>query len=96
MLLHMKQILVQLDESILRMLDQVAPGRSRKRSKFIRQAIASALLEIADEKTRRAYERLPDDEREEAFDPADWAPESEAIHPPKPLRKRRPKRRRQR
>jgi len=92
---HMKQILVQLDESTARLLEQVAPGRGRKRSQFIRQAVIRALMEVAEEHTRRAYERNPPED-DWWFDPGSWAPESEAIHPatPKPPKRLRDKPRR--
>ncbi|HEY5922157.1 MAG TPA: hypothetical protein VIV11_10825 [Kofleriaceae bacterium] len=84
----MKQILVQLHEPLAKLLDQVAPGRGRKRSQFIRQAIVRALMEVAEVQTRRAYEREPDrDDDDWWFDAEGWAPESEAIHPPQPLRR---------
>ena len=86
---HMKQILVQLDEPLAKLLDQVVPGRGRKRSQFIRQAVMQALMKVAEEHTRRAYERYPDNQDDWWFDPEGWAPESEAIHPPKPLRAKR-------
>src|SRR5262245_31854920 len=57
----MKQILVQLDDRTAQQLEAVAPGRSRKRSEFIRQAIAKALLELAECGTRAAYARIPDE-----------------------------------
>lgn len=78
---HMKQILVQLDEHTAKQLEQVAPGNKRKRSKFIRNAIVKALLEVYEEVTRRSYEREPDDSPDEPFDPSDWLPEKYAIHP---------------
>lgn len=75
----MKQILVQLDPRQLADLRKHIPAR--KRSEFIRNAVEMALLRLSEERTRRAYEKYPDDREEEPFDPADWAPESEAIHP---------------
>ena len=58
-LFHMKPILVQLDDYTAKLLEQVAPGRGRKRSKFIRQAVIKALMDVMEEHTRRAYERQP-------------------------------------
>jgi predicted transcriptional regulator len=80
MMFHMKQILVQLDDTTAKLLEQIAPGRGRKRSQFVREALIKAIMEVAEEHTRRAYERQPDDE-DWWFDPEAWAPESEAIHP---------------
>lgn len=79
---------MQLDDRTARQLEDVVPARSRKRSEFIRQAIARALLEVAERRTRAAYERAPDD-REAAFDAAAWADVREAIHPPRRRRRRR-------
>lgn len=73
----MKRIRVQLDERTARQLDAVAPARSRKRSAFIRRAIAQALLELAEHGTRAAYARDPDDQP--AFDAAEWVGAAEAL-----------------
>ena len=81
---HMKQILVQLDDRTAELLEKAVPARTRRRSDFIRQAIARALLEISEHRTRAAYARLPDDHA--PFNAAEWADPSEAL--------RRPKRRR--
>ena len=76
---HMKQILVQLDDRLAKQLEDIAPGRSRKRSEFVRSAIARALQEALEEKTREAYKKWPDEGGH--FDPHEWAPEAEAMHP---------------
>jgi len=76
----MKQVLVQLDDRLADELEQVVPGRSHKRSAFIRRAIARALHEELERRTREAYATAPDEAP--GFDPAAWASESEAIHPP--------------
>lgn len=59
MLDHMKQILVQLDEPLARKLERFVPGSSRKRSKFIRDAIERALLAASEAETQAAYLRQP-------------------------------------
>ena len=41
----MKQLLVEVDEETFKMLAQIAPARSRRRSAFIRAAIQKAILE---------------------------------------------------
>jgi hypothetical protein len=76
----MKPILVQLDDYTAKLLEKVAPGRGRKRSRFIREAVIRALMDVVEERTKRAYERQRAQEGG-WFDPAAWAPESEAIHP---------------
>ena len=80
---HMRQILVQLDDETAARLESVVPGRSRKRSAFIREAIARALLDALELRTRAAYERHPSSAA--SVDPAEWADRSEAI-----VRRRRP------
>ena len=72
MIEHM-QVLIELDAETLRRLEAVAPGKSRKRSAFIRAAVQRALWELEEEKTRRAYLESPDVEPA-AFDAASWEP----------------------
>ena len=48
------------NEALRLFTEQVAPGRSRKRSAFIRTAIQKSLWEIEEEKTRAAYLADPD------------------------------------
>jgi len=78
---HMKQILVQLDDRTAELLEAVVPARSRKRSEFIRQAIAKAVLELAECSTRAAYARVPDDKP--VFHAEEWAEAAEALRRPK-------------
>lgn len=73
---HMKHVLVAVDDETAARLEGVAPGRSRKRSEFIRTAIRRALDEIAERKMEEAYLARPDD-RQEYLDPAVWE-----AHPP--------------
>lgn len=87
---HMKSILVQLDDYTARLLEKVAPGRGRKRSRFIREAVIRALMDVVEETTKRAYDRQRGQEGG-WFDPRAWAPESEAIHPRPGELPRRPK-----
>jgi predicted transcriptional regulator len=86
MIIHMKQALVQLDDQTWALLERVAPGRSRKRSEFIRRAVARALLEELERGTRAAYELRPDEPA--TFDPGEWASHVEAVHPVDGPRKR--------
>lgn len=79
MIVHMKQVLVQFDDPTAALLERVAPGRSRKRSEFIRRAVARALLEELERGTRAAYEKRPDEPA--TFDPDEWAAHAEAVHP---------------
>jgi hypothetical protein len=75
----MKQVLIQLDDRTAAELEKAAPGRSRKRSEFVRRAIARALQDLLEERTRAAYEKDPDEAG--GFDPAEWAAADEALHP---------------
>ncbi|HVE86472.1 MAG TPA: hypothetical protein VND93_26630 [Myxococcales bacterium] len=67
------QVLVQLDEETMRLLEKVAPGSSRKRSRFIRLAIQRALMDLQEKAIREAYLRWPDDEPA-YFNPKAWEP----------------------
>jgi predicted transcriptional regulator len=87
MILHMKQILIQLDDVAAAQLEKIAPGRSRRRSEFLRKVIARALLDTLEPRTREAYERWPDAAVPVA--PAEWADEEEAVHPPAKRRRSR-------
>ena len=80
----MKQILIQLDDSVAAQLERIAPGRNHKRSQFLRRVIARAVQEELETRTRAAYEKWPDEVP--AVDPSEWASEEEALHPPKRAR----------
>lgn len=67
------QVLIELDVETLRRLEKVAPGKSRKRSAFVRAAIQRSLCDIEEERTKRAYAKEPDSEPV-PFDPATWEP----------------------
>jgi hypothetical protein len=90
----MKQFLILLDDELAARLEEIAPEKNHKRSEFVRRAILRSLDEELEQRTRAAYERCPDEEP--AIDPAEWAPESEAVHPPKQPSAGRPKRARAR
>jgi predicted transcriptional regulator len=66
------QLIVEIDEAMARELEEVAPARARKRSEFVRQAIRVALDRAAEARMREAYEKQPDAEEPEYFDPAAW------------------------
>ena len=67
------QVLIELDAETLRRLEKVAPGKSRKRSAFIRAAIQRSLWALDEEKTREAYLGDPDEDPA-PFDPSAWEP----------------------
>jgi len=56
----MKQVLIELDDAIAEELEQVAPGKKRLRSRFVRTAIRKALDAVQERRTAAAYGRLPD------------------------------------
>jgi predicted transcriptional regulator len=69
----MKAMLIEVDDETAARLEQVAPGRSRRRSEFIRRAIRQALWEVEQAATAEAYRRQPDSAAA-YLDPAAWEP----------------------
>ena len=65
----MPSILIQLDESLLRSLNKVAPAAKRQRAEFIRQAVKDAIRKREYESIREAYLRQPDS----AANADDWS-----------------------
>lgn len=68
----MKQILVELEDDVAAKLESVAPGRARKRSEFIRNAIRRALWELEEAATAAAYRLQPDSAADAHVDAALW------------------------
>jgi len=60
----MKSLLIQLPDSTYRALNKVAPPAKRRRSKFVREAIEKAILDLEYEQIRKAYEAQPDSQEE--------------------------------
>ncbi len=58
-LLHMKQILIELDDRCARDLERVAPAKNRRRAEFVRLAIRSAIDRALDRATEAAYRAAP-------------------------------------
>ena len=83
----MKALLIELDPDTVARLDKVAPGRSRRRSEFIRAAIRRALWELEERAIEVAYLRQPDSAEGAHVDPAVWE------KPPRRRRARSPRRR---
>lgn len=67
--LHMKQMLVELDDRVARDLERVAPAKERRRAQFVRLAIRRAVDLALDRETQRAYEAQPEDGSLEGWDP---------------------------
>ena len=78
----MKTLIVELDDEVAAKIELVAPGRSRQRSEFIRNAIRKALWEIEERATAEAYRRQPDIAEDAYINPDVWE------HRPKSRRKR--------
>lgn len=72
-----KQLIVELDESLARELERVAPARSRRRSSFVRAALRRALDELVEERIAEAYKAQPDVEPAH-FDARLWEPAAPA------------------
>ena len=72
--IHMKQLLVEVDDEMAGRLERIAPARSRRRSEFIRAAIGKALAEVEEEHTAAAYREQPDAGDEAYIDPNVWEP----------------------
>ena len=65
----MASILIQLDETTLRALSEIAPVAKRQRAEFIRQAVKEAIRKREYEAIREAYRKQPDS----AADADDWS-----------------------
>ena len=72
MMQYMKQLLIEVEDDIAAKLEQVAPGRARRRSEFVRNAIRRALWELEEAATAAAYRAQPDAAAEVYTDPATW------------------------
>jgi predicted transcriptional regulator len=68
----MKPLLIEIEDDVAARLEEVAPGRSRRRSEFIRQAIRRALWDLEEQATAEAYRRRPDAAADAYLDPAVW------------------------
>lgn len=76
---YMKPLLIELDDEVVARLEQVAPGRTRRRSEFIRMAVRRALWELEEQATAEAYERQPDSAADGYVDPGVWEPRRRAT-----------------
>lgn len=70
----MKQLLIEIEDDLAAKLEEVAPGRSRRRSDFVRSAIRKALWDLEEALTAEAYRRTPDSAEAAYFDPRVWEP----------------------
>jgi predicted transcriptional regulator len=74
----MKTLIVELDDEVVAKLERVAPGRSRQRSEFIRNAIRKALWELEEQATAEAYRQQPDSGGDAYLEPAVWESKAKA------------------
>ncbi|MBI3049308.1 MAG: hypothetical protein HYY76_13470 [Acidobacteria bacterium] len=77
----MKALLIELDDEVVAKLEQVAPGRSRRRSEFIRMAVRRALWDLEEQATADAYRRQPDSAVDAYVDPGVWEPRPQSGRP---------------
>ena len=75
----MKQLLIEVDESTFKKLEQIAPARSRRRSAFIRAAIHNAICAEQERATAEAYRKVPDSADDTWFDARVWEPKPPAY-----------------
>jgi predicted transcriptional regulator len=68
----MKTILIEIEDEVAEKLERVAPGRSRRRSEFIRSAIRRALWGLEEQATAEAYRRHPDSAADAYVDASVW------------------------
>lgn len=75
--LHRRERMVagkQLEDEVVAKLERVAPGRSRRRSEFIRMAVRRALWDLEEQATAEAYRRHPDSAADAYVEPSVWEP----------------------
>ena len=68
----MTQLSIELEPEVAERPEAVAPGKSRRRSEFIRMAIRKALWELEEQATAEAYARQPDAAADVYLDPRVW------------------------
>jgi predicted transcriptional regulator len=79
----MKTLIVELDGEVAEKLERVAPGRSRQRSEFIRNAVRKALWEIEEHATAEAYRLQPDTGGDAYVNPDVWEARPKSRRPRK-------------
>ena len=79
----MKQLLIEIEDDVAARLEAVAPGRTRRRSEFVRMAIRRALWELEEAATAEAYRRQPDSAADAYVDSSTWEAGSRARRGPR-------------
>ena len=82
-LVYMKQLLIEIEDDVAATLEAVAPGRTRRRSEFVRMAIRRALWELEEAATAQAYGRQPDSADDAYLDSKTWEPRTRARRGPR-------------
>ena len=79
----MKTLIVELDDEVAEKIERVAPGKTRQRSEFIRNALRKALWDLEEQATAEAYRMQPDTPDSAYISPAVWesAPKSRRKRP---------------
>jgi len=72
----MKTVLLEIEDEVAEKLERVAPGRSRRRSEFIRSAIRRALWDLEEKATAEAYRTHPDSAADAYVDASVWEPKT--------------------
>ena len=72
-LVYMKQVILDLDDTTAAELERIAPSRERKRSAFLRAAVRRAIDDALERQTEAAYRRVPDSTEPWYFDADAWA-----------------------
>ena len=89
--MHMKQILLELDDACARDLERVAPAGKRVRADFIRLALRRAIDLALDRSTELAYRRAPLSNELTAADLTGWDEQNRLAKPAARKTKRRSK-----
>ncbi len=87
--LHMKQILIDLDDRCARDLERVAPTKKRMRAEFVRLAIRHAIDVALDRATAEAYRARPSAGKGRPDDLVGWDPQNDLAQPARSPRKAR-------
>lgn len=89
--MHMKQILLDLDDACARDLERVAPAGKRVRAEFIRLALRRAIDLALDRSTELAYRRAPLSGELTAADLTGWDGQNRLAKPAARKPRRRPR-----
>ncbi len=87
--IHMKQILVELDDRCARELERVAPAKKRQRAEFVRLAIRRAIDLALDRASEAAYRAAPVSGELRAADLEGWDEKNALARPAVAAKRRR-------